>query len=119
MSGYFVKLEEETLKNENYRKVIFTAPHSQLVLMSLKPKEEIGAEAHELDQFIRVESGKAKAILDGETFEMGDGDAVVIPQGTNHNIINISDGESLKLYTIYSPAHHKPDTVQKDKPSED
>ena len=118
MSGYFVKLEEETVKNENYRKVLFTAPHSQLVLMSLKPNEEIGEEVHELDQFIRIETGKAKAILDGEVFELSDGDAVVVPRGTKHNIINISDSELLKLYTVYSPAEHKPGTIQKEKPAE-
>lgn len=112
MSGFFVKLEEETLANTNFRKVLFTAPHSQLVLMSLKPSEDIGMEVHEdNDQFIRIDAGHGQAIIDGEVFDLADGSAVVIPAGSQHNIINLSETEDLKLYTVYSPAHHPEGTV--------
>lgn len=112
MSGFFVKLEEETLANTNFRKVLFTAPHSQLVLMSLKPGEDIGMEVHpDNDQFIRIDAGHGQAIIDGETFDLADGSAVVIPAGSQHNIINLSETEDLKLYTVYSPAHHPSGTI--------
>ncbi|MBU1033920.1 cupin domain-containing protein [Patescibacteria group bacterium] len=112
MSGFFVKLEEETLANTNFRKVLFTAPHSQLVLMSLKPSEDIGMEVHEdNDQFIRIDAGHGQAIIDGEVFDLADGSAVVIPAGSQHNIINLSETEDLKLYTVYSPAHHPEGTI--------
>ncbi|AKM81570.1 MAG: hypothetical protein UT13_C0001G0610 [Candidatus Pacebacteria bacterium GW2011_GWF2_38_9] len=112
MSGFFVKLEEETLANTNFRKVLFTAPHSQLVLMSLKPSEDIGSEVHpDHDQFIRIDAGHGQAIIDSETFDLADGSAVVIPAGSQHNIINLSETEDLKLYTVYSPAHHPEGTI--------
>jgi len=106
MKGYISNIEKETLANENFRKVLYTAKHSQLVLMSLLPKEEIGAEVHTLDQFIRIEAGTGRAILDGITTEIADGSAIVIPAGTNHNIVNDSETDKMKLYTIYSPPEH-------------
>ncbi|MEK7477941.1 MAG: cupin domain-containing protein [Patescibacteria group bacterium] len=107
MTGYITNIEQDSLQNANFRKVLYTAPHSQLVLMSLKPNEEIGEEVHELDQFIRVEVGEGKAILDGVETPLANGSAVVIPQGTRHNIINTSAVKEMKLYTIYSPAEHR------------
>jgi mannose-6-phosphate isomerase-like protein (cupin superfamily) len=109
--GYVTNIEKETLDNENFRKVLYTAKSSQLVVMSLKPKEDIGAEVHNLDQFIRVEKGNGKAVLNGEEYEIADGSAVVIPAGTEHNIINTSETEEMKLYTIYSPPNHKDGTI--------
>ena len=106
MDHYITNLEEATINNDTFRKVLFTAEHSQLVLMSLKPGEDIGAETHGLDQFIRVESGRGIARLNGVEYPLEDGTAVVIPAGTEHNILN-SGHESLKLYTIYSPPEHK------------
>jgi len=107
MKGYITNIEKDTGGNENFRKVLYTAKNSQLVLMALKPGEEIGEEIHTLDQFIRVEEGKGKAILDGVEHEIEDGSAVVIPAGTRHNIINTSGNKNLNLYTIYSPPEHK------------
>lgn len=112
MSGYGVQLEQITLANTNFRKVLYTAPHSQLVLMSLKPSEDIGMEVHpDNDQFIRIDAGHGQAVIDGETFDLADGSAVVVPAGSQHNIINLSETEDLKLYTIYSPAHHLDGTI--------
>lgn len=116
MTGYTINIEEKTLQNENFREVLYTAQHSQLVVMSLLPNEEIGMETHEtVDQFIRVEQGEAKAILNGEKQVLSNGVAIVVPAGTKHNIINTSSTNKLKLYTIYSPAHHKDKTVHKTK----
>ena len=116
MKEYVVKIEEKTLQNDNFREVLYTAQHSQLVLMSLNPNEEIGMEVHEIvDQFIRVEQGEGKAILNGEEHDLSDGSAVVVPAGTQHNIINTSSEKKMKLYTIYSPAHHKDGTIHKTK----
>lgn len=116
MTGYTINIEEKTLQNENFREVLYTAQHSQLVVMSLLPNEEIGMEVHEIvDQFIRVEQGEAKAILNGEEHVLSDGVAIVVPAGTEHNIINTSSENKLKLYTIYSPAHHKDKTVHRTK----
>lgn len=111
MNGYVSNIERDSLKNENFRQVLYTAPHSQLVLMSLNPNEEIGEEVHNLDQFFRVEKGTGKAILDGVEQEISDGFAIVIPEGTKHNIINTSATEKMKLYTIYSPANHRDQVV--------
>jgi mannose-6-phosphate isomerase-like protein (cupin superfamily) len=111
MKGYISNIEKEALANENFRKVLYTAKFSQLVLMSLLPKEEIGAEVHTLDQFIRVEAGMGRAILDGVTTEIADGFAIVIPAGTNHNIVNDSETEKMKLYTIYSPSEHRDQVI--------
>jgi mannose-6-phosphate isomerase-like protein (cupin superfamily) len=107
MKGYVGNIEKATLENENFRKVLYTAKNSQLVVMALKPGEEIGEEVHELDQFIRLEAGKGKAVLDDVEHEIEDDFAVVIPAGTKHNIINTSSDEPLKLYTIYSPPEHR------------
>jgi mannose-6-phosphate isomerase-like protein (cupin superfamily) len=113
MKGFSINIEEATLENSNYRKVIYTSKHSQLVLMSLKPKEEIGMEVHEEnDQFFRFETGQGKCIIDGNEYKVGDGFAVVVPAGAQHNVINTSETEDLKLYTIYSPAHHKDGIVR-------
>lgn len=106
MDHYITNIEEATIKNDMFRKVLFTAEHSQLVLMSLKPGEDIGAETHRLDQFIRVEAGRGTAYLNGVAHPLEDGTALIIPAGTEHNIAN-SGQESLKLYTIYSPPEHK------------
>jgi mannose-6-phosphate isomerase-like protein (cupin superfamily) len=106
--GYNANIEKDTLENTNFRKVLYTAKHCQLVLMSLKPKEEIGMEVHEdNDQFFRFEKGEGKCIIDGNVYELGDGSVIIVPAGAQHNIINTSATEDLKLYTIYSPAHHK------------
>lgn len=109
--GYVTNIEKDSLDNGNFRKVLYTAKNSQLVVMSLKPKEEIGMEIHQLDQFIRVEKGNGKTILNGEEKEILDGFAVVVPAGTEHNIINTSETEEMKLYTVYSPPNHKDGTV--------
>ena len=116
MAGYLVNIEEKTQQNENFREVLYTGQHSQLVAMSLNPNEEIGMEIHEIvDQFIRVESGEGKAILNGEELTLSDGMAIIIPAQTQHNIVNTSSEKKLKLYTIYSPAHHKDGTIHKTK----
>ena len=112
MKGYVTQLEQATLANDNFRKVLYTAKHSQLVLMSIAPGEDIGEEVHELDQFIRVESGSGKAVLNGEEHPLEDGSAVVVPAGVLHNIVNVSDSEPLKLYTVYSPPEHKDGVVR-------
>ncbi len=112
MTGYHADIETETLSNTNFRKVLFTGAHSQLVVMSLLPGEDIGAEVHgNVDQFFRFESGEGKAILNGEEILFKADDVVIVPAGTNHNIINVSTTEPLKLYTIYSPANHPEGTV--------
>jgi mannose-6-phosphate isomerase-like protein (cupin superfamily) len=107
MKGFVINLEEETLNNNNFRKVLYTTSKSQLVLMSLKPQEEIGEEVHHLDQFIRVEKGEGKAILNDVEYKIQDGSGIVIPEGVKHNIINTSQTEELKLYTLYMPPEHK------------
>jgi len=113
MKGYISNIEKGTLENDNFRQVLYTAKHSQLVLMSLKPKEEIGMEVHpDNDQFFRFEQGIGKVIIDGNEYEVKDGFAVIVPAGAQHNVINTSQTEALKLYTIYSPAHHKDGIVR-------
>jgi mannose-6-phosphate isomerase-like protein (cupin superfamily) len=113
MKGFNTNIEKETLANDNFRKVLYTAKHSQLVLMSLKPNEDIGMEIHEEnDQFFRFEQGQGKVIIDGNEYEVSDGSAIVVPAGAEHNVLNVSDSEDLKLYTIYSPAHHKDGIVR-------
>ncbi len=109
--GYHGAIEQLSVANTNFRDVIYTAPYSQLVLMSLKPGEEIGEEVHGGDQFFRFEAGTGKVVLNGVEQAVKDGDAVVVPASTKHNVINTSLTEALKLYTIYSPAHHKAGTV--------
>jgi mannose-6-phosphate isomerase-like protein (cupin superfamily) len=115
MKGYVTNIEDDTVKNKDFRRVLYTGKNSQLVLMSLRPKEEIGEEVHTLDQFIRVEAGSGVAILDGVEHKISDGTAVVIPAGTKHNVINNSDGDELKLYTVYSPPEHRDRTILKAK----
>jgi Mannose-6-phosphate isomerase len=115
MKGYTVNIEELALENELFRKVLYTSRHLQLVLMSIPVEGEIGAETHELDQFIRVEEGDGKALLDGVEHPLEDGSIVVIPAGTLHNIINTSTSDALKLYTLYGPPEHKDGTIHKTK----
>ncbi len=116
MKGFRGNIEKDTLENGKYRKVLYTGKHSQLVLMSLRPKEEIGMEVHpDNDQFFRFESGQGKVIIDGTEYQVGDGVAVVVPAGARHNIVNTSASQDLKLYTIYSPAHHKDGIVRETK----
>jgi mannose-6-phosphate isomerase-like protein (cupin superfamily) len=116
MSGYITNIERKTLENEYFREVLFTAARMQLVVMSLQVGEDIGVEMHsDVDQFIRVEAGTGKAILDGEESDLADGSVVVVPAGTRHNIVNSSAYEPLKLYTIYSPPQHPDPMVHKDK----
>lgn len=111
--GYKENIEQLTLANEDFRRVLYTGAHSQLVLMSLAPGEEIGLETHDDgDQFFRFEKGEGKVIINDTTYVVGDGDAVIVPAGAQHNVINTSATEPLKLYTIYSPPHHK-DGVQR------
>ena len=105
--AYTANIEKETLENENFRKVLYTAKNSQLVVMSLLPEEDIGVETHQLDQFIRIERGTGKAVLNGGEYDLSDGSAVIIPAGAEHNIINTSETENLKLYSVYSPPNHK------------
>lgn len=112
MQGYTINIEQATLNNNNFRQVLYTAKNSQLVLMSLKPGEEIGEEIHTLDQFIRIEKGVGMAVLDGVEHDLSDNFAVVIPAGTKHNIINISETEDMKLYTIYAPPEHQDKVIR-------
>lgn len=112
MIGFVDNIEEASQDNDNFRKVLFTGSHSQLVLMSLLPGEDIGLEVHEeVDQFFRFESGEGTVVMDEEEYLVSDGSAVVVPAGVEHNIINNSATENLKLYTIYSPANHPDGTV--------
>lgn len=116
MVGYLDNIENITKENQNFRKVLYTGQHAQLVVMSLLPNEEIGAEIHETtDQFIRIEAGQGKLIIAGQEHQLVDGSAFIIPAGTEHNVINTSSENSLKLYTIYSPPHHKDQIVHQTK----
>jgi mannose-6-phosphate isomerase-like protein (cupin superfamily) len=116
MKGFHGNIQKDTEENTNFRKVLYTGKHSQLVLMCLQPKEEIGMEVHEgNDQFFRFEGGVGKCVIDGNEYDVSDGAAIVVPAGAQHNIINTSDKTVLKLYTIYSPAHHKDGIVRKTK----
>ncbi|MCI0542471.1 cupin domain-containing protein [bacterium] len=117
MKGFKINIEKATKENADYRRVLYTASHSQLVLMNIKPGGEIGEEVHKLDQFIRIEEGEGKAVLDGEEYSLSANDAIIIPQGTRHNIVNMGSAD-LKLYTVYSPPEHKDGTVQKTKADE-
>lgn len=114
--GFYGNIEKLTEENTNYRHVLYTGENSQLVLMSLAPMEEIGLEIHkENDQFFRFESGEGKVIVNETEYFVHDGDAVIVPKGAAHNVINLSDSEPLKLYTLYSPAHHKDGSVHETK----
>lgn len=115
MTGFVINIEEKSLQNNYFREVLFTTDKSQLVVMALKPGEDIGMEVHsEHDQFIRIESGTGKAIMNGEEHEIADGSAIVVPAGAQHNIINTSE-VAMKLYTIYTPPEHKQGTIHKTK----
>ena len=116
MSGYIANIEEKTEANDFFREVLFTAPHCQLVVMSLKVGEEIGEEVHEtIDQFLRIESGEGKAVLDSVETAIKDGFCVVVPAGVKHNIINTSASAPLKLYTLYAPAEHRDGAIHRTK----
>ncbi len=117
MKGYIANIEKKTLENEDYRRVLYTAHYSQLVLMAIQPGDEIGEEVHGLDQFIRIEQGSGVVILDGVETQVQDDFAIVIPSGTQHNVINTGD-EVMKLYSIYSQPEHKDGTVHKTKADE-
>ena len=113
MKGYVAAIEKETGKNADFRRVLYTGKHSQLVLMSLKPGEEIGEETHnDVDQFFRFEKGEGKVIIDGVENRVKDGDAVIVPSGAKHNVVNTSKKSELKLYTIYSPPEHQDKVVR-------
>jgi mannose-6-phosphate isomerase-like protein (cupin superfamily) len=115
--SFVTDIEKDTVENSNYRKVLHTTNLSQLVLMSLKPGEEIGTETHKRgDQFIRIDSGEGKVILDGKEEKLKDGSAMIIAAGTEHNVINTSETEDLKLYAVYTPPEHPDGTLEKDKP---
>lgn len=120
MSGFSTNIEEKTLANDNFRQVLYTGPNMQVVIMTLQAGEEIGLERHEgHDQFIRVEAGQGEAILDGERHPLEDGVAVVIPAGTEHNVINTSQSEPMRLYTIYAPPEHPDGTIHRTKAEAD
>jgi mannose-6-phosphate isomerase-like protein (cupin superfamily) len=116
MKGFSTALEKETRKNSDFRRVLYTGKNSQLVLMSLKPMEEIGMEVHpHIDQFFRFETGEGKVVIDGNEYLVKDGDGVIVPAGANHNVVNTSKTSELKLYTIYSPPEHQDKVVRKTK----
>jgi len=120
MAGYVTNIENDTLENNDYRRVLYTGRNMQLVLMTLQPGEEIGLETHdEHDQFIRVEEGTGTAILNGKKHDLSDGVAVVIPAGVEHNVVNTSKKEPLRLYTLYGPPEHPDGTVHKTKAEAD
>src|SRR5687768_5525021 len=120
MKGFITDIEQDTVSNEDFRRVLFTGPHTQLVLMTLQPGDEIGVETHdEHDQFIRVEAGTGEVVLDGKRHPLADGSAVVIPAGVEHNVVNTSRNESLRLYTLYSPPEHADGTVHHTKKDAD
>ncbi len=113
MKGFHANLEQDTIANENFRKVVYTGKHCQLVLMRLQPGEDIGLEVHtDNDQFFRFDAGNGRVVIDDNAYEVTDGSAIIVPAGAQHNVINTSKTEALKLYTIYSPAHHKDGIVR-------
>jgi mannose-6-phosphate isomerase-like protein (cupin superfamily) len=114
LKGFVTDIENDTVTNKNFRKVLYTGEHSQLVLMSLKPKEDIGEEVHDVDQFFRIDEGSGKVIINGKEQKISDGFAIVIPAGAKHNVVN--DGKKdLKLYSLYSPPHHKDKVIHRTK----
>ncbi len=120
MHGFDTNIEKATLENTNFRKVLHTTEFQQLVVMSIPVGGEIGQEVHdENDQFIRIEAGQAEAMIDGRKITLGDDDVIIIPKGAEHNVVNTSSSEDLKLYTIYSPPHHKDGTVHATKEQAD
>lgn len=113
MKGFYTHIEKDTLENTDYRKVLYSGKHCQIVLMSLRPNEEIGFETHpDNDQFFRIEKGEGKCVIDGNEYALKDGVAIIVPAGAEHNVINTSATEGLKLYTIYAPPHHKDGIVR-------
>jgi len=113
MKGCVVNLEKDTVKNTDFRRVLYTGKYSQLVLMNLKPMEEIGEETHEdVDQFFRFEKGQGKVTIDDVEHLVRDGDGVIVPAGARHNVVNVSKSMDLKLYTIYSPPEHQDGTIR-------
>jgi mannose-6-phosphate isomerase-like protein (cupin superfamily) len=110
MKGFAQDIEQAAVENQDFRRVLYTAQHCQLVVMSLKPGEEIGMEVHDVDQFFRVEEGAGEAVLDGVTRAVQDGFALVVPAGARHNIVN-TGSTALKLYTLYAPPHHRDGVV--------
>ncbi len=120
MHGFDTNIERATLENTNFRKVLHTSEFQQLVVMSIPVGGEIGMEIHdENDQFIRVEKGEAEAVIDGRKITLGDDDVIIIPRGAEHNVVNTSSDSDLKVYTIYSPPHHKDGTVHATKAEAD
>jgi mannose-6-phosphate isomerase-like protein (cupin superfamily) len=120
MTGYSINIENKSIGNPHFREVLFTAPHLQLVIITLQPGEEIGLETHvHGDQFFRVEAGTGEAILDGETLQISDGMVIIIPAGTEHNIVNTSTDQPLNMYTIYAPPQHKDGTIHTTKAEAD
>jgi len=114
LKGYVVDIEKETERNTDFRRVLYTGKHSQLVLMSIEPGEEIGEETHDdIDQFFRFEEGEGKVIIDGVEHHVKDGNGVIVPAGAKHNVINTSKLVNLKLYTIYSPPEHQDGIVRR------
>jgi mannose-6-phosphate isomerase-like protein (cupin superfamily) len=108
MRGFKTNIEKDTVGNKNFREVVYTGKRLQLVLMSLKPGEEIGEETHQdADQFFRVEKGNGKCFVDGHEYKLHDGDVLLVPAGAKHNVINTDNKEDLKLYTLYGPPQHK------------
>ncbi len=114
MNGYVAHIEQLSLENDNFRKVLYTDKNSQLVLMSLLPHEEIGEEIHDVDQFLRIEKGSGQAILNDIPHELIDGSIIIVPAGTRHNIVN-TGADSMKLYTLYMPPHHRDGVIHKTK----
>ena len=116
MKGFNTDIEKATLENTDFRRVLYTGKNLQLVLMSLKPKEEIGLETHpENDQFLRFEAGNGVCFIDDTRYEVKDGDVVIVPAGARHNVVNLSEAEALKLNTVYAPPHHLDKTLHKTK----
>lgn len=112
--GHAIDIERATLDNGDFRRVLYTGAHCQLVLMCLSPGEEIGEEVHDVDQFFRIEAGKGMAVVNGYEYAVADGSSLIVPAGAKHNVVNIGR-EALKLYTIYAPPHHRDGTVHKTK----
>lgn len=115
MKGYIANIEQKAITNQYFREVLYTGTRVQLVIMSLNPLEDIGEEVHDLDQFIRVEKGEGMAILDGEETSISAGSVIIIPEGVRHNIVNRSATDAMKLYTLYTPPHHKDGTIHRTK----
>lgn len=114
--GYKENIEKVTIENNNFRKVLYTGKHMQLVLMSLKPGEDIGSEVHnENDQFFRFEKGEGRVLINESSYDVSADDVIIVPAGAEHNVVNVSDSEDLKLYTIYAPSHHKDGIVRNTK----